>query len=201
MREQQSPNVGSVIGDSLSFCHLCCIGRGFPWSHGQLPGGSGPCRPLRHRQESHLLFSARTGLLPTPMPSHLPMLHCQGQPLRFRPETKSVWVFNRNKAPLLLSTFLSAPSLPFSEVYYLIVPLIMNLPPLLSHAAGTKAICNFPPPKHLPPFPWKMPALAGVALLALLRHQHSSEAKKALGSIFSHKEKSNLLYTLLQAVQ
>lgn len=65
MREQQSPNVGSVIGDSLSFCHLCCIGKGFPWSYGQLPGGSGPCRPLRHRQESHLLFSAGMGLLPT----------------------------------------------------------------------------------------------------------------------------------------
>lgn len=77
MREQQDPNVGPKLLEAHCFFVTFVVqveaAHGHRASSGQLPGGGGPCRPPRHRQESHLLFSAGTDLLPTPRPSHLPL--------------------------------------------------------------------------------------------------------------------------------
>lgn len=169
------------MGGSLSFCHLCCTGRGCPWSQassGHLPGPWAMQAP-EAQQESHLLFSAGMGLLPTSSCStsrdNCSDLHPSLIQLESSRASKPLCPSKLSYLPYLINVY---PSQRLTTLLCLwswtfLFLLCLPMPP------GTKAICYFPPPK-----PWKMPALAGAAILTLLRHQfrHHSEGKKTLGN-------------------
>lgn len=114
------------------------------------------------------------------LPSHLPMLHCQGQPLRFRPQSTSTATkpLCSSKLPYLPHVYLSQRLATLLCLWSWTIPFLLCLP------MEPRLFVISLPLNIFPPSPWKMPALAGAATLTLLRHQgrHHSAGKKALGS-------------------
>lgn len=159
------------------------------WATASCQWGGGPRSPPQHRQESRLLLSVgMVKALPTPGPSHLPAAPVAGTTGQYG---VSLWVGLGLQLHLRPFAPLNSPDLPcldppqrLSTSLHL-CSAMDTPPPLLVHSplAPRLFIISLPLPV-IPTSPWKMPALAGTAVLALTRHRlrHHSEGKKTPGN-------------------